>query len=47
MRRSPQTAAIPILQQMVSEMPGHSNALGYCAAALVHAGRMDDAKAMV
>ncbi|NNF89784.1 MAG: tetratricopeptide repeat protein [Boseongicola sp.] len=40
-------AAIPILQQMVSEMPGHSNALGYCAAALVHAGRMDDAKAMV
>ena len=40
-------SALPILQQMVSQMPGHSNALGYCAAALVHVGRIDDAKAMV
>jgi predicted Zn-dependent protease len=40
-------SALPILQQMVSQMPGHSNALGYCAAALVHAARVNDAKAMV
>ena len=40
-------SALPILQQMVSQMPGHSNALGYCASALVHAERVDEARAMV
>ena len=40
-------SAIPILQQMVSEMPGHSNALAYCAAALAHKGRLAEAEELV
>lgn len=39
--------AIPILRQMVTEMPGHSNALGYFAAALVHGERLENARAIV
>lgn len=39
--------ALPNLQQMVTLMPGHSNALGYLAVAYAAAARLDEARATV
>jgi TolB-like protein/Flp pilus assembly protein TadD len=38
--------ALPCLQEMVTLMPGHSNALGYVAVAFSAAGRKDEARAV-
>ena len=39
--------AVPLLEEMIAEMPGHSNALGLAAVAYVAAGRIEEARGLV